>query len=208
MRWLPITYTHGRSNIGASMGATVRQHRGWCISVGFRQRLQARLHARLWAASVAGKPTRQRFGFQWGLQQQLVAYISASIKTQGGYKSSPLPPSCKRPSKRLESLVSRPHPLESPFFRLDQISFRVQSGKTRLQQVGAVIPGFDRLFRLFHSCDVSGRGGGGRWVERNREAALCLALKCTWGLSKCPAGSRLSKPYLGGGSSECSRLPT
>ena len=54
MRWLPITYTHGRSNIGASMGATVRQHRGWCISVGFRQRLQARLHARLWAASVAG----------------------------------------------------------------------------------------------------------------------------------------------------------
>ena len=79
---------------------------------------------------------RQRFGFQWGLQQQLVAYISASIKTQGGYKTPPLPPSCKRPSKRLESLVSRPDPLESPFFRLDRISFRYNQEKLGCNRLG------------------------------------------------------------------------
>ena len=101
-------------------GVTWRQHRygrstpGWLSRIHVRQRLRARLHAGLWAASVVGITD--------ALSVRNVAsdvgYLSTSSLPLGlvrGPRAITRPHHFRRPYNRPASLVSPPNRLSSPF---------------------------------------------------------------------------------------------
>ena len=101
-------------------GVTWRQHRygrstpGWLSRIHVRQRLRARLHAGLWAASVVGITD--------ALSARNVAsdvgYLSTSSLPLGlvrGPRAITRPHHFRRPYNRPASLVSPPNRLSSPF---------------------------------------------------------------------------------------------
>ena len=109
-------------------GVTLRQHRygrstpGWLSRIRFRQRLRARLHAGLWAASVVGytDPLSARN------EASDVDYLSTSSLPLGlvrGPRAVTRPRRFQRPYNRPASPVSPPNRLTSPFSPSPQIRF-------------------------------------------------------------------------------------
>ena len=114
-------------------GVTWRQHRyglstpGWLSRIRFRQRLRARLHAGLWAASVVGytDPLSARN------EASDVGYLSTPSLPLGlvrGPRAVTRPRHFQRPHNRPASPVSPPN-------RLTSHSFRIEPTKTRLQYI-------------------------------------------------------------------------
>jgi hypothetical protein len=144
-------------------GVTWRQHRygrvtpGRLNRIGFQQRLRARLHAGLCAAYVVG--------YTDALSARNVAsdvgYLSTSSLPLGlvrGPRAVTRPRHFQRPYNRPASPVSPPNRLTSPLFPIEPTknSVAMYQYKRRVAYTEKILvtSGFERLLRLFHSCDA------------------------------------------------------